>query len=79
MDWAPQVLVVILSVFLALFLLLSIVLVVLLIKVTKQIKTVTTSAERTVVKLEEAATNASTYTSLSFLAKAAKNFMSNKK
>lgn len=79
MDWAPQVLVVILSIFLALFLILAIILIALLIKVTKQIKTVTTSAERTVVKLEEAATNASTYTSLSFLAKAAKNFVNNKK
>jgi uncharacterized protein YoxC len=47
MDWA-QILVIILSIFLAVFLLLGIILVYLLIRVTKQIKNVTESAQRTV-------------------------------
>ncbi len=51
MDWA-QVLVIILSVFLAVFLLLGIVLTVMLIKVTKQIKAVTGSAQRTADTIE---------------------------
>jgi uncharacterized protein YoxC len=51
MDWA-QVLVIILAIFLAVFLLLGVVLVALLIKVTKQIKAVTSSAERTVQNIE---------------------------
>lgn len=49
---AMEILVIILSAFLALFLLIGIVLAVLLIKVTTQIKRVTTSAERTVGSLE---------------------------
>jgi regulatory protein YycI of two-component signal transduction system YycFG len=53
MDWA-QVLVVILSLFLAIFLLLAIVLTVMLIKVTRQIKTVTESAQRTAEHIEKA-------------------------
>lgn len=48
MGDAAQILVIILSVFLAIFLLLAIVLAVLLIKVTKQIKAVTSSAKSTV-------------------------------
>lgn len=47
MDWS-QVLVIILSIFLAIFLLLGIILTYLLIRVTKQIKEVTDSAQRTV-------------------------------
>jgi uncharacterized protein YoxC len=47
MDWA-QILVIILSVFLAIFLLLGIILAILLIRVTRQIKDVTESAQRTV-------------------------------
>ena len=53
MDWA-QILVIILAVVLLLFLLLAIVLISLLIKVTKQIKSVTTSAQRTAEHLESA-------------------------
>lgn len=53
MEWA-QVLVIILSVFLAIFLLLGIILVILLIKVTHQIKKVTTSAQHTAESIEDA-------------------------
>lgn len=52
MDWA-QILVIILSTFLAIFLLLAIALTVLLIKVTKQIKSVTSTAARTADNLEK--------------------------
>lgn len=52
MDWA-QVLVIILSIFLAIFLLLAIILTAMLIKVTKQIKTVTGSAQRTAENIEK--------------------------
>ncbi len=51
MDWA-QVLVIILSVFLTIFLLLGIMLAVMLIKVTRQIKIVTNSAQRTAQHVE---------------------------
>jgi hypothetical protein len=78
MEWA-QVLVIILSVFLALFLLLSMILVVLLIKVTKQIKSVTTAAERTVLKFEDTASNIATFTSPIALAKMVKTFFNDKK
>jgi uncharacterized protein involved in cysteine biosynthesis len=53
MEWA-QILVIILSVFLAIFLLLGIILAVLLIKVTHQIKKVTTSAQHTAESIEDA-------------------------
>lgn len=62
MEWA-MVLVIILSVFLAIFLLLAIVLTVMLIKISRQIKSVTASAERTALKFENAATNIATYSS----------------
>lgn len=62
MEWA-QILVIILSLFLALFLLLAIVLVVMLIRVTRQIKTVTNTALRTVEKMESAASGMSRMTS----------------
>lgn len=78
MEWA-QVLVIILSVFLALFLLLGIVLVALLIKVTKQIKSVTSTAERTALKFESAASNAAAFTSPVAIAKMVKSFISDKK
>jgi uncharacterized protein YoxC len=52
MEWA-QILVIILSIFLAIFLLLGIILTVLLIKVTHQIKKVTTSAQQTVESIED--------------------------
>lgn len=48
MDWA-QVLVIMLAGLLAIFLILSITLAVLLIKITRQIKTATDSAEKTIV------------------------------
>lgn len=53
MDWA-QVLVIILAIFLAIFLLLAIVLTAMLIKVTKQIKNVTNSAQRMAEHIESA-------------------------
>lgn len=56
MDWA-QILVIILSIFLAIFLLLAIVLTVLLIKVTRQIKSVTETASKTVGDVEKAVSN----------------------
>lgn len=51
MEWA-QILVIILSIFLALFLLLGVVLLIMLIRLTRQIKTVTSSAERTANHIE---------------------------
>lgn len=72
-PWA-EVLVIILSVALALFLVLACVLVGLLIKVTRQIKSITTSAERAVSNLESTATNISTYTSPVFFIKAIKSY-----
>lgn len=59
MDGAAQILVIVLAIMLALFLFLSIVLFVLLIKISKQIKSVTESAERTVHSVESAAGNVS--------------------
>lgn len=53
MDWA-QILVIILAVVLAIFLALAIVLVLLLIRVTRQIKSVTASAQRTAEQFEHA-------------------------
>jgi len=58
MDWA-QVLVIILSIFLGIFLLLAIALTAMLIKVTKQIKTVTDSAQRTAEHIEKAVSGVS--------------------
>lgn len=54
MDWA-QVLVIILAVMLAVFLTLAIILTVLLVKLTRQIKNVASSAERTIHTLENSA------------------------
>ena len=56
MEWA-QILVIILSVFMALFLLLAIVLVVKLIQISRQIRRITSSAERTALKIESVATS----------------------
>ena len=78
MEWA-QALVIILSVFLAIFLLLAIVLTVLLIKITRQIKSVTETAERTARKFETTATNVSMFTSPTMIAKMVKTFINNKK
>ncbi len=77
MDWA-QVLVIILAVFLAIFLVLAIILVALLIKVTKQIRSITATAEKTALKFESVATNAATFTSPVALAKIVKSFITNK-
>jgi hypothetical protein len=66
MDWA-QVLVIILSIFLAIFLLLAIILVAMLIKVTRQIKTVTNTAQRTVEHMESAAAGFSKFSSPMFV------------
>ena len=68
MDWA-QVLVIILSIFLAIFLLLGIILTVMLIKVTKQIKSITESAGRTINGFEKIIDKASAFTSPVYLAK----------
>lgn len=78
MEWA-HVLVIILSVFLAIFLLLAVILIALLIKITRQIKRVTTTAERAAVKLESTATNVSTYTSPLMLMKVVKSFINDKR
>ncbi len=58
---AMQILVIILSIFLALFLILAIVLVTLLIKVTRQIRTVTATAQSAAEKLNAVATNVSKF------------------
>lgn len=68
MEWA-QVLVIILSAFLALFLLLAIILTIILIKLTRQIKAVTGSAQRTAEGVEKAVVGFTNVTSPVFLAK----------
>lgn len=68
MDWA-QILVIILSAFLALFLLLAIILTVILIKLTRQIKAVTGSAQRTAESVEKAVVGFTNVTSPVYLAK----------
>ena len=62
MDGAAGILVIILAVTLAIFLVLAIVLIVLLIRITKQIKNITDSAERTVSNVESATFNVSRFT-----------------
>lgn len=62
MDWA-QILVIILSLFLAIFLLLGIILTVLLIRLTQQIKSVTTSAQRAASDIEGLVGNVSKFSS----------------
>jgi uncharacterized protein involved in cysteine biosynthesis len=68
MDWA-QILVIILSIFLALFLLLAIILTVTLIKLTRQIRSVTGSAQRTAESVEKAVVGFTNVTSPIYLAK----------
>ena len=68
---ASEILLIILSVFLALFLLLAIVLTVLLIRVTQQIKAVTTTAQSAAEKLNAVATTVSKVASPALLAKMA--------
>lgn len=69
MSNAAEILVIILSVFLGLFLFLAIVLTILLIKVTRQIKSVTTTAQSTVENLNQFAMNATKVTSPALLGK----------
>jgi hypothetical protein len=68
---ASEILVIILSVFLALFLLLAIVLTVLLIKVTKQIRMVTSTAQSAAEKLNAFAGTVTKLTSPALIAKMA--------
>lgn len=63
MSGAAEVLVIILAVVLAVFLVLAIILAILMIRITKQIKAITGTAERTVANLEHATHNASKYSS----------------
>ena len=63
MTGAAEVLVIILAVVLAIFLVLAIVLIVIMIKITKQIKHITGTAERTAMNMERATQNISTYSS----------------
>ncbi|MCA9340736.1 MAG: hypothetical protein KDA17_07515 [Candidatus Saccharibacteria bacterium] len=74
MEWA-QILVIILSVFLALFLVLAIVLTALLIKVTRQIKGITATAERTALKFESAADSAAKFASPIAIARLVQSFI----
>lgn len=67
---AAQILVIILSVFLALFLLLGIILLGLLIKVTKQIKDVTETAQRTAHSFERMVNGVNKVTSPAMVGKA---------
>ncbi len=78
MDWA-QVLVIILSVFLAVFLLLAVILTIMLIRVTKQIKSITSTAERAALKLEGAARSISSAVSPVLIAKVVRSFIKSKK
>ena len=66
---ALEILVIILSSFLAIFLLIGIILAVLLVKVTRQIKRVTSSAERTVNGLEGVVANIGKFSSPALIAK----------
>jgi uncharacterized protein YoxC len=62
MDWA-QILVIILAIFLAIFLALAVALLVLLIKLTKQIKSIAGSAQKTVDDIEKAIAGVGSLTS----------------
>ena len=66
---AMQILVIILSAFLALFLLLAIILTILFIKVTAQIKKVTTTAQSTAEHINSLAANVTKVTSPAIVAK----------
>jgi uncharacterized protein involved in cysteine biosynthesis len=78
MDWA-QILVILLSVILAIFLLLAIVLVIYIIKVTRQIKSVTSSAQRTAENIESTVDNFSKASSPMIIVKMMKKFMKESK
>ncbi|TAL15223.1 hypothetical protein EPN95_00410 [Patescibacteria group bacterium] len=68
MNTASEILVIILSVFLAVFLLLGIILSIYLIKLTRDIRAVTKSAERTVNHIESAVSGVAKITSPLFVA-----------
>lgn len=77
MDWA-QILVIILAIVLAVFLLLGVILAVLLIRVTRQIKSVTNSAQRTVEHIEHAVADVSRVTRPLLLFQSIKGFIKRK-
>ena len=68
MDPAAEVLVIFLSIFLFIFLLIGIILAIYLINLTRQIRKITNSAERTVYNIEKVVTGASKIISPIFLA-----------
>ena len=68
MNPASEILVIILSVFLAIFLILGIILSIYLIKLTRDIRTITKSAERTVSHIESAVSGVAKLTSPLFVA-----------
>lgn len=69
MSSAAEVLVIILAIVLSIFLIVSIVLTVILIKVTKQIKSMTTTAQNMVENVNQIAMNVGKYTSPALMAK----------
>lgn len=77
MDWA-MILVIILAAFLALFLALAIALTVILIKISRQIKNITATAERTALKFEDAAAGAAKFAAPIAIAKLVKTFIGKK-
>ncbi len=79
MDTAAEVLVIILSVFLAFFLALGIVLAIYLIKLTREIREVTKSAERTVGNIESIVDRVNTVTTPMIFAKMFTNFFNKAK
>lgn len=74
MEWA-QVLVIILSIFLGFFLILAIVLMVLLIKVTRQIKSITTTAEKAALNAESFVSGLSRFSSPMIIAKLVSSYL----
>ncbi len=68
MNFAAEILVVILSVFLAIFLILAIILSAYLISLTRQIRRITSSAERTVDNIENVVADVSKVTTPMFIA-----------
>ncbi|MBP9667742.1 hypothetical protein KBD87_02965 [Candidatus Saccharibacteria bacterium] len=66
---AMEILVTILSIFLAVFLLAGIILAILLIRITRQIRRVTTTAEKTALSLQGFASNVTKFSSPMLIAK----------
>jgi hypothetical protein len=77
MDWATQTLVIVLSIMLAIFLVLSIVLIVLLIRITKQIRRVTDTAEKTVTNVSGFVDTAVKFASPAVMSRVASEFVKN--